>query len=97
MAIITREEVEHVALLARLAFSPDELDRFTAQLNDILGHVTRLGGLDTSAVEPTATVLSGAATPLREDEVWEGLTREEALASAPATEKGLFKVPRVLE
>ncbi len=96
MSVITRQEVEHVALLARLAFEPDELDRFTAQLNDILAHVARLGDLDTSEAAPTASVVAGQTTPLREDEPWEGLTREEALAPAPAAERGLFKVPRVI-
>ena len=96
MAAITRQEVEHVALLARLAFEPEELLRFTAQLNDILAHVARLNELDTSQVPPTASVLTGESTPLREDEPCPGLSREEALAAAPATENGMFKVPRVV-
>lgn len=97
MAVISREEVEHVALLARLAFDPEELSRFTSQLNDILAHVARLDELDTSLVEPTATVLADQATPLREDEPWASLSRDEALEAAPAAERGLFKVPRIVE
>ncbi len=96
MAVITRQEVEHVALLARLAFEPEELDRFTSQLNDILEHVKRLDDLDTSGAAPTASVVAGETTPLREDEPWDCLTQEEALAPAPAAERGLFKVPRVV-
>lgn len=96
MAAITRQEVEHVALLARLTFEPAELERFTAQLNDILAHVARLDELDISHVAPTASVVTGETTPLREDEPWESLPREEALAVAPAAERGLFKVPRVI-
>lgn len=96
MAAITRQEVEHVALLARLAFEPEELERFTAQLNDILAHVARLNDLDTSQAAPTASVVAGQTTPLREDEPWESLSRDEALAAAPAAERGLFKVPRVV-
>lgn len=97
MAIISRREVERVASLARLGFEADEFDRFTAQLDDILGHVARLTNLDTSAVAPTASVLTGWSTPLREDEPWETLGREDALAGAPSTERGLFRVPRIVE
>jgi len=97
VAIITRQEVEHVALLARLTFEPDEIEHFTSQLNDILGHIARLGDLDTSQVAPTASVVAGLSTPLREDEPWVGLGREEALAGAPVSERGFYRVPRVLE
>lgn len=97
MAVLTRDDVAHIAHLARLAFGPDELDRFTVQLNSILEHVARLNALDTSQAAPTASVVAGASTPLREDEPWEGLGRDEALEPAPATERGLFKVPRIIE
>lgn len=97
MSVVTREEVEHIAHLARLAFEPDELNRFTAQLNHILEHVARLEDLDTSLAPPTATVLTVAQTPLREDEPWEPLERESVLDPAPAQEHGLFKVPRVID
>lgn len=97
MTVVTREEVEHIAHLARLAFEPDELNRFTAQLNHILEHVARLESLDTSLAPPTATVLAVAETPLREDEPWEPLEREAALESAPAREQGLFRVPKVID
>jgi aspartyl-tRNA(Asn)/glutamyl-tRNA(Gln) amidotransferase subunit C len=97
LAQITRQEVEHIALLARLAFGPDEIDRFTAQLNDILAHVARLDELDVSQATPTAGVIAGLTTPLREDEVGAVLEREEALAGAPAGERGYFRVPRVIE
>jgi len=97
LAVISRQEVEHVAYLARLEFGPEELDRFTLQLNDILAHIKRLDELDTSLVEPTAAGLPGQALPLRDDDPWKGLTPEEALGPAPSTERGLFKVPRVIE
>ncbi|MEW6032660.1 MAG: Asp-tRNA(Asn)/Glu-tRNA(Gln) amidotransferase subunit GatC [Bacillota bacterium] len=97
MTALTREEVRHIAHLARLAFEPDELDRFTTQLNAILQHVNRLGEVDTALASPTASVSAGRTTPLREDEPWEGLTREEALDSAPAADRGLFKVPRIVD
>jgi len=97
VASISRAEVEHIAYLARLAFEPDELNRFTAQLNRILDHAARLDAVDTSLATPTASVLADQAAPLREDEPWEGLTRDEALEAAPDSERGLFKVPRVVE
>jgi len=97
LASVSRTELEHIAHLARLSFEADELNRFTAQLNRILDHVARLDAVDTSLVSPTASVLAEQATPLREDEPREGLTREEALGAAPETERDLFKVPRIVE
>jgi aspartyl-tRNA(Asn)/glutamyl-tRNA(Gln) amidotransferase subunit C len=97
VAVISRQEVEHIARLSCLAFEPDELNRFTAQLNRILEYVARLEALDTSLAAPTSSVLADRSTPLRDDEPCEGLTREEALEPAPAQEGGLFKVPRIIE
>ncbi|MCL6580606.1 MAG: Asp-tRNA(Asn)/Glu-tRNA(Gln) amidotransferase subunit GatC [Firmicutes bacterium] len=97
MSVVTREEIEHIAHLARLAFGPDELDRFTDQLNRILGHVARLSDLDTSAAPPTSSVLNVAQAPLRDDEPWRPVRREEVLEAAPSSERGFFKVPKVVE
>ncbi len=86
-----------MALLAHLAFEPEELNRMTDQLDRILEHVARLDSLDTSLAAPTASVVADAATPLRDDEPWEGLSRDEALEPAPSTQDGYFKVPRIIE
>jgi aspartyl-tRNA(Asn)/glutamyl-tRNA(Gln) amidotransferase subunit C len=93
---LTREEVEHIAALARLDLSADEIERYRKQLSDILDYAARLQGVDTSQVSPTASLLT-AVTPLREDVARPGLTREQLLANAPDTDAGQFRVPPVLE
>lgn len=93
---VTIEEVEKVALLARLEFSQEEKERFTAQLNRILEYMEKLNELDTENVEPTSHVLP-IKNVFREDEVKESLPQEEALANAPAKANGHFLVPRAIE
>jgi aspartyl-tRNA(Asn)/glutamyl-tRNA(Gln) amidotransferase subunit C len=93
---ITRDEVRHVAALARLALTEDEVERMQVTLDAILGYVAELEGLDLDGVAPTFHAVPMSAT-LRPDRVHESLSRDEALASAPAAEAGGFSVPRVLE
>ncbi len=93
---ITREEVRHVAALARLALSEEEVGRMQTTLDAILGYVAELDGLDLEGVEPTFHAVPMTA-PLRADAVLPSLPRDEALAAAPAVEAGGFSVPRVLE
>jgi len=93
---ITKEQVEHVARLARLEVSDDEKTVFARQLSGILTHIDQLKGLDTAGVEPTATVLP-ADNVFREDEVRPSLTQEQALANAPDQADGFFRVPKILE
>ena len=92
---ITREDVAHVADLARLALSDDELDRFTDQLAAVLDHARDVEALDTAGVPPTAHPLP-LRNVLRDDEVRPSLDRDEVLAQAPVTEGGRFVVPPVL-
>jgi aspartyl-tRNA(Asn)/glutamyl-tRNA(Gln) amidotransferase subunit C len=92
---IDRKQVLHIAGLANLAFSEEEYDRITDQLNEILGWVEQLNRLDTSSVEPTAQVLDSQRS-LREDRVGGSIANDEALANAPESDAGLFKVPRVI-
>ena len=92
---ITLDEARHIARLANLDFSDAEFERFTRQLNSILEYMEQLNRLDTSAIEPTAYVESGAHT-LRDDVVRPSISREEALANAPESDRGLFKVPKVI-
>jgi aspartyl-tRNA(Asn)/glutamyl-tRNA(Gln) amidotransferase subunit C len=94
---LTREQVEHVAVLARLALSADELELYREQLSSILGHIEKLQELDVSGVPPTTHAVEVEGTPLREDEAWESLPPEEALAGAPAREGTSFSVPRIIE
>ncbi|HEV3401548.1 MAG TPA: Asp-tRNA(Asn)/Glu-tRNA(Gln) amidotransferase subunit GatC [Acidimicrobiales bacterium] len=92
---ISRDDVAHVAGLARLRLSDEELDRFTEQLGAVLDHAADVAALDTSGVPPTAHPLP-LANVLRPDTVVPGLGRDEVLAQAPAAEDGRFRVPRVL-
>ena len=89
---ITRDEVLHVARLARLALSEEEIAKFQDQLNAILEAVGKVSELDLSAVEPTAhpLELSNVWAP---DEPHPPLPVEEALANAPDREEGYFRVP----
>jgi aspartyl-tRNA(Asn)/glutamyl-tRNA(Gln) amidotransferase subunit C len=95
-ARINRADVEHVAKLARLALTEDEIERFTGQLADILEHAAKVSALDTSQVAPTAHPLP-LVNVLRPDEPRESLDPEAALAMAPAAEAGRFRVPRILD
>jgi len=93
---LTREDVLHVARLARLAFTDDEVDRFTAQLSAILDHAARVSEVAAGDVPPTSHALP-LVNVFREDVVGECLSQEKALSTAPETEDGRFKVPRILE
>jgi aspartyl-tRNA(Asn)/glutamyl-tRNA(Gln) amidotransferase subunit C len=92
----TREEVQHIAELARLALSDEELALYQEQLSAILEHFERLQELDTEVIPPTATVLP-LRSVMRADEPRPPFSREDILANAPAVEQGCFKVPAVLD
>lgn len=96
MARIRREEVEHIAGLARLRLSEAEAEVMTRDLESILGYVAQLGELDTRDVEPTAQAIP-METPYREDRPEASLETEVALGNAPAREGAAFAVPKVLE
>ena len=89
---ITREEVLHVARLARLELSDEEIERFSAQLNAILEAVGKVSELDLGGVEPTAHPLE-LTNVWGEDEPRPSLSVEDALANAPAREGAYFRVP----
>ncbi len=93
---ITREQVEHVAKLARLAIGEEEKVLFARQLSSILTYVQTLNRLDTSGVEPTSHVIP-IQNVFREDEVRPSLSREQAFANAPDTDDGCFRVPKIIE
>lgn len=93
---LSREEVEKVALLARLLLTDDELDRMTRQLTDILGYMALLGEVDTEGVEPMAHALD-LCDVLREDRAGGSLARDDALAGAPRRDAECYLVPAVLE
>ena len=89
---ISRDEVLHVARLARLALSDEEIDRLGAQLNAILEAVGKVSELDLADVEPTSHPLD-LVNVWAEDEPQESLLVEDALANAPDREAGFFRVP----
>ena len=89
---ISREEVLHVAALARLDLSEEEADRFTEQLGAILEAVGKVSELDLTGVEPLSHPLD-LVNVWAEDEPHESLPVDEALANAPDREAGFFKVP----
>jgi aspartyl-tRNA(Asn)/glutamyl-tRNA(Gln) amidotransferase subunit C len=93
---LSREDVEHVAALARLDLTEDELNRFTRELASIIEHVEELAGLDLRSVEPTAHPLP-LVNVVRDDTVRPCLDRAEVLAAAPAVEDHRFRVPRILD
>lgn len=92
---ITRNEVLHLAKLANLEFTEEEVDRFTRQISSILDYVARLNEIDTSAIEPTSHVESGSHA-LRDDALRPSIPRAEALANAPESDGSHFKVPKVI-
>ncbi len=92
---ITKQEVEHVASLARLNLSEEELERMTGQLDTILSYVAKLDELDTDGVAPTTHAFS-INNAFREDVVQDSLPREEALANAPLHNGEAFVVPRII-
>ncbi|MBT8329977.1 MAG: Asp-tRNA(Asn)/Glu-tRNA(Gln) amidotransferase subunit GatC [Desulfofustis sp.] len=92
---ITRQEVEHVAHLARLHLEGEELDLMTEQLDMILSYVAKLEELDTEGVEPTTHAFS-ITNAFREDVVEPSLDQEKALANGPEHNEDSFVVPRVI-
>ncbi len=93
---LSREQVEHIAELARLALTEEEKALYQEQLSAILEYFERLRQLDTEAIPPTASVLP-LSSVMRADEVKAPFPREDLLANAPAAEEGCFRVPAVLE
>jgi aspartyl-tRNA(Asn)/glutamyl-tRNA(Gln) amidotransferase subunit C len=93
---VSPEQVRHIAKLARIAMSEEELERLVPELNNILGWIEQLGEVDTDGVEPLTAVIEQKLR-LREDAVTDGDIREDVLANAPAAQHGFFAVPKVIE
>jgi aspartyl-tRNA(Asn)/glutamyl-tRNA(Gln) amidotransferase subunit C len=96
MASITRAEVSHLARLARLALTDDELDRFAGQLDVILASVARVSEIAADDIPPTSHSVP-LTNVFRPDVVKPSLTAADALSQAPAAEDGRFRVPRMLD
>ncbi len=95
MSKISRDEVAHLAGLARLAVTEEELDTFADQLDVILESVAKVGEVAVEDIPPTSHAVP-VTNVFRPDEVRPSLTREQALAGAPAIEQDRFRVPRIL-
>jgi aspartyl-tRNA(Asn)/glutamyl-tRNA(Gln) amidotransferase subunit C len=93
---LTSEDVLHIARLARIQLSQDEVARFAQQLSGILDHFAALAAVDTDGLEPTAHPLP-LSNVMRDDEVAPSLRRDEVLANAPEQEDGYLRVRAVLE
>lgn len=96
MQEITPEVVRHVALLSRLELTDEEADRYAKELGKILHYVEKLGELDTSDVPPTSHSLP-LQNVFREDVSGRSLSNQKALANAPESEDGCFRVPAVIQ
>lgn len=92
---LTKEEVLHVAKLARLEFSPDEIEKYQKELNDILDYIDMLGEVSASDVKPLSQV-NDDTNNLRDDSVRKSLSVQEALLNAPEAEDGAVIVPKVV-
>ena len=93
---LSKDEVRHVAMLARIGLEPGDEEFYADQLSGILQHIDRLQQLDTGDIPPTAQVVE-ITSRLREDEPRPSLTQEEALSNAPARVDGFFRVPSIQE
>jgi aspartyl-tRNA(Asn)/glutamyl-tRNA(Gln) amidotransferase subunit C len=93
---VSPEQVRHIAKLARIAMSDEEIERMVPELNNILGWVEQLGEVNTDGVEPLTAVVPNTLR-LRDDKVTDGNCRDEILANAPVAEHGFFAVPKVIE
>ncbi|WP_300358152.1 Asp-tRNA(Asn)/Glu-tRNA(Gln) amidotransferase subunit GatC [Fusobacterium sp.] len=93
---LSKEEVLHVAKLARLEFSPEEIEKYQQELNDILNYIDMLNEVDAEDIKPLAQV-NDDTNNLREDVVKESLTVEKALLNAPEAEDGAVIVPKVVK
>jgi aspartyl-tRNA(Asn)/glutamyl-tRNA(Gln) amidotransferase subunit C len=92
---ISREEIEHIALLARLHLSEEEKDLFGSQLSRILDYMEKLNELDTRDVEPTSHVLP-LCNVMRDDILRPSIPRENALANAPDHTDKFYRVPKII-
>jgi aspartyl-tRNA(Asn)/glutamyl-tRNA(Gln) amidotransferase subunit C len=93
--MLTKKQVEHVALLARLELNDEEKEKYATQLNAILEYVEALNKLDTKNVPPTAHVLP-LKNVFREDKVCDHMPNDQAISNGPVTEGNYFRVPKII-
>ena len=93
---VSTEQVRHIAKLARIAMSDEEIERLAPELNNILGWVEQLGEVNTEGVQPLTAVIDQKLR-LRDDVVNDGNIRDDVLANAPEAQHCFFAVPKVIE
>jgi aspartyl-tRNA(Asn)/glutamyl-tRNA(Gln) amidotransferase subunit C len=93
---LTRKEVQQIAMLARLRLTPEEEERLTEQLDNILQYMGKLNQLDTSGIEPFGHMVD-VINPMREDVVTNQANAEALLANAPVKENTFLQVPKIIE
>jgi aspartyl-tRNA(Asn)/glutamyl-tRNA(Gln) amidotransferase subunit C len=94
--VLSKEEIEHIAMLARLSLTDEEKELFGAQLSSILDYMEKLNELDTENIEPTSHVLS-LSNVMREDAPRDSIPREDALSNAPDRTDTFYRVPKIIE
>ena len=94
--MISSQQVEYVAHLARLTISDKDKDKFTSQLNDILLYIDKLNELDTAGVEPMSHAIA-VTNAFREDKILSSIGTENSLANAPDARGEFFRVPKVID
>ena len=94
--MITRKDVEHVAKLSQIKFEEKELEKFTKQLEGIIGFIDKLSELNTEGIEPTSSVIP-VVNVTREDAVKASFPQDKALSNAPEKEMGHYKIPKIME
>ena len=92
--MISEEEVKHVAKLARLELTDEEVQKYSKQLGDILKYVEQMNEIDTTGIEPMPHAIP-VTNVMREDEVKYEQTKEELMKNAPYEEDGFFRVPKI--
>jgi aspartyl-tRNA(Asn)/glutamyl-tRNA(Gln) amidotransferase subunit C len=93
---ISKEEIEHIAVLARLSLSEEEKELFGPQLSSILGYMEKLDELDTKDIEPTSHVIA-LTNVMRDDSPGNSIPREDALMNAPSHTDKFYRVPKIIE
>ena len=93
---ISKEQVKHIAMLARIELNEDEIELYQEQLSKILDYVEKLNEIDTTEIEPTSHVIN-LSNVFREDRIKSWLSRDEALKNAPDATDKFFRVPKIIE
>ena len=93
---ISKKEIEHIAVLARLSLSEEEKEVFGPQLSGVLDYMEKLNELDTKDIEPTSHVIA-LSNVMRDDRVTDSIPREDALMNAPSHTDKFYRVPKIIE